>query len=76
MIVEANKTPQEAVAHSVQQLEGCANLSMILNKTSQRDSGSYGYGYGYGYAQGRRRPAEASSDRSVDTVPPDEKGQS
>lgn len=56
VIVEANKTPQDAVAHSVAQLEGCANVSMILNKTSQRDSGAYGYGY----AQGKRRPAEAS----------------
>jgi receptor protein-tyrosine kinase len=58
VVVEANKTPQDAVAHSVAQLEGCAKVSMILNKTSQRDSGAYGYGYGY--AQGKRRPAEAS----------------
>lgn len=55
VVVEANKTPQDAVAHSVAQLEGCANVSLILNKTSQRDSGAYGYGY----AQGKRRPAEA-----------------
>ncbi|HEY5647826.1 MAG TPA: AAA family ATPase [Pseudomonadales bacterium] len=57
VVVEANKTPQDAVAHSVAQLEGCSNVSLILNKTSQRDVGIYGYGYGY--AQGRRRPAEA-----------------
>jgi len=64
VVVEANKTPQDAVAHSVAQLEGCANVSMILNKTSQRDSGAYGYGY----AQGKRRPAEAGlrdSDESA-----------
>ena len=54
VVVEANQTPQDAVAHSVAQLEGCANVSMILNKTSQSDSGVYGYGY----SQGKRRPAE------------------
>ena len=60
LVVEANRTPQDAVTHSVPQLEGCANVSMILNKTSQRDTGAYGYGY----AQGKRRPAEASSAES------------
>ncbi len=63
VVVEANKTPQDAVGQAVQQLEGCANVSMLLNKTSHRESG--GYGYGYGYAQGRRRRAEASQDDSM-----------
>jgi len=38
-------------------LQGCANVSLLLNKTTQRDSGGYGYGYGYG--SGDRRRAEA-----------------
>lgn len=67
VIVEANKTPQDAVAHAVAQLEGCANVSMILNKTSQRDSGAYGYGY----AQGKRRPAEASQRDEITDDSPD-----
>lgn len=66
MVVEANKTPQDAVAHAVAQLEGCSNVSMLLNKTSATDSGAYGYGYGYGYAQGKRRPAEASNGKGTD----------
>jgi len=60
LVVEANRTPQDAVSQSVGMLEDCSNVSLLLNKTSHRDSGTYGYGYGYGYPQGRRRPAEAS----------------
>ena len=60
VVVEANKTPQDAVTRSIEQLEGCANVSLILNKTSQRESGAYGYGYGY--AQNYRRKAEASAE--------------
>jgi nitrate reductase NapAB chaperone NapD len=64
VVVEANKTPQDAVSRSVEQLEGCANVSLILNKTSQRESGAYGYGYGY--AQNYRRKAEASAEVDQD----------
>ena len=63
LVVEANRTPQDAVSHSIHQLEGCANVSLILNKTSGR--GGPGYGYGYGYAQGRRRPAEALGENCL-----------
>ena len=48
VIVEANRTPQDAVVQAIAQLEGCPNVSMLLNKTSRRESGSYGYGYGSG----------------------------
>ena len=47
VIVEANRTPQDAVVQAVAQLEDCPNVSLLLNKTSRRESG-YGYGYGYG----------------------------
>lgn len=48
VVVEANRTPQDAVVQATAQLEGCPNVSMLLNKTSRRESGSYGYGYGSG----------------------------
>lgn len=72
LVVEANRTPQNAVSQSAAMLEDCANVSLLLNKTSQRDSGSYGYGYGYGYgyAQTRRRPAEASNGSGEPAVSP------
>ncbi len=57
MVVEANRTPQDAVTQSVQMLEGCANVSLVLNKTTGKESGAYGYGY----ARRRRRPAEAQN---------------
>ena len=65
VVVEANKTPQDAVSRSIEQLEGCANVSLILNKTSQRESGAYGYGYGY--AQNYRRKAEAADEEAGQT---------
>lgn len=50
VVVEANRTPQDAVAQAVGQLDGCANVALVLNKTTGKDLGSgYGYGYGYGY---------------------------
>jgi receptor protein-tyrosine kinase len=62
VVVEANKTPQDAVGQSVQLLEGCANVSLLLNKTTQRDSSNYGYGYGY--TRAKRRPAEAQNSET------------
>jgi receptor protein-tyrosine kinase len=48
VVVEAGKTPQDAVAQAIGHLEGCQNVSLVLNKTSG-DIGGYSYGYGYGY---------------------------
>jgi Mrp family chromosome partitioning ATPase len=48
LVVEANKTPQDTVAQAVAQLDGCANVSLLLNKTTGKDTSGYGYGYGYG----------------------------
>ena len=48
LVVEANKTPQDAVAQAIAQLEGCSNVSLVLNKTSGKSASGYGYGYGYG----------------------------
>jgi receptor protein-tyrosine kinase len=48
VVVEANKTPQDAVSQALAHLEGCANVSLLLNKTTGRANGDYQYGYGYG----------------------------
>jgi len=68
MVVEANKTPQDAVSQAVHNLEGCANVSLLLNKTTQRDAGNYGYGY----TRSQRRPAEARSPKSEEANATDE----
>jgi receptor protein-tyrosine kinase len=57
VVVEAGKTPQDAVSQAIAQLEGCSNVSLVLNKTSGKDTSGYGYGYGYG--------ADGSSDREA-----------
>ena len=48
LVVEANKTSQSAVTKAVGLLEGCANVSLLLNKASRTESSDYGYGYSYG----------------------------
>lgn len=50
VVVEANKTPKDAVQQAVAELSDCPNVSLLLNKTSTSDA--FGYGYGYGYGQG------------------------
>ena len=49
VIVEANRTPQDAVVQALAQLEDCPNVSILLNKTSRREASTYGYGYGGSY---------------------------
>ncbi len=66
MVVEANKTPQDAVAQAVIQLEACANVSMLLNKTNHQGFGGYGYGYGYGDSADRNGRVNAR-DQSTQT---------
>jgi protein-tyrosine kinase len=61
MVVEAGRTPQDAVAQAVAQLEGCHNVSLVLNKATGKDSG-YGYGYGYGYT------SEGTLERAAGTA--------
>lgn len=57
LVVEAGRTPQDAVAQAIDQLEGCENVSLVLNKTSGKDTSGYGYGYGYG--------SDGSAERDV-----------
>jgi len=49
VLVEADATPQSAVADAMHQLKGCHSVSMVLNKARRRASDSITYGYGYGY---------------------------
>lgn len=63
LVVEANRTPQDSVAQALAQLEGCANVSVMLNKATGKDASGYSYGYGYGYGDapdGYRRNARSS----------------
>ena len=53
MVVEAGKTPREAVKEALATVEGAAEvIGMVLNKARASEGGSYGgyYGYGYGNA--------------------------
>jgi receptor protein-tyrosine kinase len=52
LVVEANKTPQDAVGQALGLLEGCSNVSVMLNKATGGDASGYSYGYGYGYGEG------------------------
>lgn len=52
-VVEADRTPQHLVIDALQQLEGCDQIGLLLNKGSRRLPGhTYGYGYDYGYGYG------------------------
>lgn len=61
MVVEAGRTPQDAVAQAVSQLEGCSSVSLLLNKLSGKHGAGYGYGYGYGYGAGGVSEREGES---------------
>ncbi|HEX7036405.1 MAG TPA: AAA family ATPase [Pseudomonadales bacterium] len=63
VVVEAGRTPQDAVAQAIDQLDGCENVSLVLNKTTGKDTGGYGYGYGYGYG------SDGSGERDVKSAP-------
>lgn len=49
MVVEAGKTPRDAVTDAIAKIEGCEVVGMVLNKSREGGAGGY-YGYGgYGY---------------------------
>jgi receptor protein-tyrosine kinase len=48
-VVEAERTPQEAVKDALAHLSNCEHVGLILNKVPQRTGQSDYYGYGYGY---------------------------
>lgn len=50
-VVEADRTPQEAVKDALSHVAEHQHVGLVLNKAPTRSSGGdyYGYGYGYGY---------------------------
>ena len=55
-VVEAERTPQDAITDALAHLADCDHVGVVLNKfASGGTAGDYGYGYGYGgygeYAQ-------------------------
>ena len=48
LVIEANRTPREAVQRAIEELDGLNNVSLLLNKTTQSTLLNYGYRYGYG----------------------------
>jgi len=48
-VVEAERTPQEAVKDALAHLADCEYVGLVLNKAPTRTSGADYYGYGYGY---------------------------
>ena len=52
-VVEAERTPQEAVMDALAHISGCEHIGLVLNKATRAPAGDYyGYGYGYGYGHG------------------------
>ncbi len=48
-VVEAERTPQDAITDALSHIADCENVGVVLNKfASGASSGDYGYGYGYG----------------------------
>ncbi len=52
LVIEAGKTPRDAVEHALRLLADQPSVSVVLNKTSRPIGNDYGYGYGYGYSYG------------------------
>jgi receptor protein-tyrosine kinase len=48
-VVEAERTPQEAVKDALAHLSDCEHVGLVLNKAPTRTGGVDYYGYGYGY---------------------------
>ncbi len=53
-VVEADRTPQEAISDALTHIQDCEHIGLVLNKAPSRSAGGdyYGYGYGYGYGSG------------------------
>ena len=62
IVVEAEKTSQEAVNEALQHIAGDKIVSMLLNKNRKHHMRKYGgYGYGYGYGYGKTKPMSPQS---------------
>ena len=47
-VVEAEKTPQEAIKDALARISDCEHVGIVLNKVPEKTIGSDYYGYGYG----------------------------
>jgi receptor protein-tyrosine kinase len=62
IVVEAEKTSQEAVKEALQHIAGDKIVNMVLNKNRKHRMRKYsGYGYGYGYGNAKTRPVSSLS---------------
>ncbi len=51
-VVEAERTPQEALKDALAHIANQEHIGLVLNKTTHAPVGDYyGYGYGYGYGE-------------------------
>lgn len=50
-VVEAERTPQEAVKEALSHIANCQHIGVVLNKAATRTGGQDYYSYGYGYGQ-------------------------
>lgn len=52
-VVEAERTPQEAIKDALARVSECEHVGLVLNKAPEKSLGGdyYGYGYGYGYGE-------------------------
>lgn len=66
MVVEANRTPKEAVTQALSEFNDYERVSLILNKISGNSRFSQGYGYGYGYGYGKTQ--ESGNTAEMDAV--------
>jgi len=63
LVVEAERTMQEAIREALRVLEPCKVTGMLLNKTKWASiAGRYQYGYGYGYGYGAVKSDGAAAD--------------
>lgn len=52
MVVKADSTSRDEVAHALAEIEPCPVKMLVLNQArSEGRGGKYGYGYGYGYGK-------------------------
>lgn len=51
MVVEAERTPQEALKEALSHIESCEVVGMLLNKTTSLPGADYYYGYYGGYGK-------------------------
>jgi protein-tyrosine kinase len=63
VVVEANRTPREALSRAVNLLEGCRNVHVVLNKSRDADDTVYGYGpFQHHRRRGSREDAVAKAE--------------